>query len=133
MPDFGPRGLHRTAGAVLVSARPPLIAFNVELAPPATMDDARAIAARIREGGAEGLASVRAIGLWLAQRDVAQVSMNIEDDRSVRLADVIAAIESHATVAEAELVGLAPAHAFDGFPEDIPVRNKRLIEDALGA
>jgi glutamate formiminotransferase len=132
-PDFGPAVLHETAGAVLVSARPPLIAFNVELAAPATVDDAKAIAARIREGGTEGLISVRAIGLWLGGRAVAQVSMNIEDHRSVRLADVVAAIESHAPVAEAELVGLAPRHAFDGFPADLPVRNKRLIEDALAA
>ena len=132
-PDFGPREVHRTAGAVLVSARPPLVAFNVELAPPATVEDAKSIAARIREGGADGMESVRAIGLWLARRNVAQVSMNIEDHRTVRLADVIAAIEPHATVAEAELVGLAPSHAFEGFPRDIPVRNKRLIEDALAA
>ena len=54
-PDFGPHRLHPTAGAVLVAARPPLIAFNVELAPPATLEDARAIAAAIREGGPEGL------------------------------------------------------------------------------
>ncbi|MGA8716981.1 MAG: hypothetical protein WB557_03155, partial [Solirubrobacteraceae bacterium] len=54
-PDFGPHKLHPTAGAVLVAARPPLVAFNVELAPPATLDDARAIAAAIREGGPEGL------------------------------------------------------------------------------
>ena len=56
-PDFGPHKLHPTAGAVLVAARPPLVAFNVELAPPATLDDARAIAAAIREGGPEGLHS----------------------------------------------------------------------------
>ena len=132
-PDFGPGVLHGSAGAVLVSARAPLIAFNVELAPPATISDAKAIAARIREGGSEGLDGVRAIGLWLTQRDVAQVSMNIEDHRTIRLADVVAAIESHAAVAEAELVGLAPSRAFEGFPHDIPVRNKRLIEDALAA
>ena len=108
-------------------------AFNVELAAPATVDDAKAIAARIRESGTEGLIGVRAIGLWLGGRAVAQVSMNIEDHRSVRLADVVAAIESHAPLAEAELVGLAPRHAFDGFPADLPVRNKRLIEDALDA
>ena len=60
-PDFGPRRLHPRAGAVLVAARPPLVAFNVELAPPATVDDARAIAARIRDGGPEGLSGVRAI------------------------------------------------------------------------
>ncbi len=52
--DFGPQRLHATAGAVLVAARPPLVAFNVELAPPATREDARAIAARIREGGRRG-------------------------------------------------------------------------------
>ncbi len=132
-PDFGPRRLHPTAGAVLVGARPPLIAFNVELAAPATLNDATRIAASIREGGSEGLASVRAIGLWLAHRGVAQVSMNIEDHRRTPLADMIAAIESHAPVAQAELVGLAPRGAFEGFPAHVPVRNKRLIEDALGA
>ena len=59
--------LHPTAGAVLVAARPPLVAFNVELAPPARRSSRRgAIAAAIREGGAEGLPGVRAIGLWLA-------------------------------------------------------------------
>ena len=54
-PDYGPPRLHPTAGAVLVAARAPLVAFNVELAPPATLEDARAIAALIREGGPEGL------------------------------------------------------------------------------
>ena len=54
-PDYGPRELHPTAGATLVAARPPLVAFNVELAPPATLEDAQRIAAAIREGGAEGL------------------------------------------------------------------------------
>ena len=53
-PDFGPPVLHPTAGAVLVAARPPLVAFNVELAPPATVQDAKRIAALIREGGAGG-------------------------------------------------------------------------------
>jgi glutamate formiminotransferase/glutamate formiminotransferase/formiminotetrahydrofolate cyclodeaminase len=132
-PDFGPRRLHPTAGAVLVTARPPLVAFNVELAPPATLDDARRIAAAIREGGSEGLESVRAIGLWLAHRNVAQVSMNVEDHRRTRLADVVEAISGHARVAEAELVGLAPREAFLGFPPDVEIRNKRLIEEALHA
>ncbi len=54
-PDFGPGAPHPTAGAVLVAARPPLVAFNVELAPPATLADARRIAALIREGGEDGL------------------------------------------------------------------------------
>jgi glutamate formiminotransferase / 5-formyltetrahydrofolate cyclo-ligase len=130
-PDFGPRRLHQTAGAVLVAARPPLIAFNVELAPPSSVEDARAIAARIREGGAEGLEGVRAIGLWLEARGVAQVSTNVEDHRATPLARVVGAIARHATPSRAELVGLAPRAAFDGFPADLPVANRRTVEDAL--
>jgi glutamate formiminotransferase len=130
-PDFGPPNVHAGAGAVLVAARPPLVAFNVELAPPATAQDAVAIARAIREGGADGLHGVRAIGLWLDHRNVAQVSTNVEDHRRTRLADVVAAIARHAPVQEAELVGLAPAAAFDGFPQGVPVRNKRLLEDTL--
>ena len=131
VPDFGPQRLHPTAGAVLVGARPPLIAFNVELAPPATLADAKAIAALIREGGEEGLPSLRAIGLWLDHRDVAQVSMNLEDHRTTSPAEVVAEIGRHATPSRAELVGLAPAAAFEGFPADLEVANKRLIEEAL--
>ena len=130
-PDFGPRSLHRSAGAVLVATRPPLVAFNVELAPPATVEGARAIAARIRDGGPEGLPGVRAIGLWLDARGVAQVSTNVEDHRRVPLAEVVAAIARHATPSRAELVGLAPRAAFDGFPGDLPVANRRTVEDAL--
>ncbi len=130
-PDFGPKELHPTAGAVLVAARPPLVAFNVELAPPATLEDAKAIAARIREGGPEGLESVRAIGLWLSARDVAQVSTNVEDHRATPLVRVIDAIARHATPSQAELVGLAPRAAFDGFPDALPVANRRTVEDAL--
>ena len=130
-PDFGPRALHPSAGAVLVAARPPLVAFNVELAPPATVEDARAIAARIRDGGPEGLPGVRAIGLWLDARGVAQVSTNVEDHRRVPLAEVVAAVARHATPSRAELVGLAPRAAFEGFPDDLPVANRRTVEDAL--
>jgi glutamate formiminotransferase / 5-formyltetrahydrofolate cyclo-ligase len=130
-PDFGPRRLHPSAGAVLVAARPPLVAFNVELAPPATDEDAKAIAAAIREGGLEGLPGLRAIGLWLDARGVAQVSTNVEDHRRVPLTEVVAAIARHATPSRAELVGLAPRAAFEGFPEDLPVANRRTVEDAL--
>jgi glutamate formiminotransferase / 5-formyltetrahydrofolate cyclo-ligase len=132
-PDFGPRDrLHPTAGAVMVSARQPLVAFNVELAPPANLADARRIAALIREGGEEGLPSLRAIGLELPHRGgVAQVSMNIEDHLALPLAEVVAAIARHATPLEAELVGLAPRAAFEGFPDGLEVRNRRYVEDAL--
>lgn len=136
VPDFGRgpagSGTHPTAGAVLLAARPPLIAFNVELAPPATLADAQRIAALIRDGGEEGLPGLRAIGLTLAHRaDVAQVSMNVEDHRALPLRDVVAAIARHAEVTEAELVGLAPAAAFEDFPADVPVRDRRTVEDAL--
>jgi glutamate formiminotransferase/glutamate formiminotransferase/formiminotetrahydrofolate cyclodeaminase len=131
LPDFGPKRLHPTAGAVLVAARSPLIAFNVELAPPATLEDARAIAAKIRQGGPEGLNHVRAIGVWLADRATAQVSTNVEDHRATPLAELIHAIARHATPARAELVGLAPKAAFKDFPPDLPVANRRYIEDAI--
>lgn len=130
-PDFGPPRLHPTAGAVLVAARAPLIAFNVELAPPAGLQDAKAIAASIRESGEDGLESVRAIGVWLGSRGVAQVSTNVEDSRRTPLASVVGAIARHATVGDAELVGLAPRSAFDGFPDEIEVRGRATIEDAL--
>jgi glutamate formiminotransferase / 5-formyltetrahydrofolate cyclo-ligase len=131
-PDFGPARLHPTAGAVLVAARPPLVAFNLELASPARLDDARAIAARIREGGPEGLPGVRAIGVWLETRGVAQVSTNVEDHLAAPLAAVLAAVARHARVEQAELVGLAPRAAFSGFPKDVHVRGEATIEDALG-
>ena len=130
-PDFGPSRLHPTAGAVLVAARPPLVAFNLELSRPATLEEARAIAGRIREGGSEGLAGLRAIGVWLESRGTAQVSTNVEDHLTTPLAAVVAAVARHARIDQAELVGLAPRAAFDGFPDDLPVRGRATIEDAL--
>jgi glutamate formiminotransferase len=134
-PDFGPAALHPTAGATLVAARPPLVAFNVELAEPATLDDARGIAAAIREGGAEGLPSVRALGLRLERGGAVQVSTNIEDHRATTPADVVAAIRRHAEIRRAELVALAPEAAFAGFPADVEMPgfepDRHLIERAL--
>jgi len=130
-PDFGPARLHPTAGATLVAARPPLVAFNIELAPPATLQDARAIAALIREGGPEGLAGVRAIGLWLEQRRLAQVSTNVEDHLRTPLAEVVSAVARHARPMGAELVGLAPVAAFDGFPDDLTLAGYATIEGRL--
>ncbi|HEX2086193.1 MAG TPA: hypothetical protein VHF89_10960, partial [Solirubrobacteraceae bacterium] len=129
-PDFGPRERDPRRGAVLVAARPPLVAFNLELAPPATAADARRIAALVRDGGEEGLPGVRALGLEL-RGSVAQVSVNVEDHVAVPLARLLAAVWRHAEVAAAELVGLAPRAAFDGWPDDVRVRNRRTIEDAL--
>jgi glutamate formiminotransferase len=135
MPDYGPRRLHPTAGAVLAAARPPLIAFNVDLA----SDDlalAKEIAAGLRESGG-GLEGVRALGLYLEDRGCAQVSTNVHDHLAVPLARVVQEVRRRAPVREAELIGLAPRAAFEGFPEDVPLRafdpERHLIEEALVA
>ena len=132
-PDFGPRRAHPTRGVILATARPPLIAFNLELAED-DLDLARDVAARIRESGG-GLEGVRAIGLRLAARGRVQVSTNVHDHRATPLAAVVEAVRRHARVVEAELVGLAPAAAMEGFPEDVPIRgfspDRHLLENAL--
>jgi glutamate formiminotransferase / 5-formyltetrahydrofolate cyclo-ligase len=126
--------MHPSAGATLLAARPPLVAFNLQLAPPATVEDACAIAALIREGGERGLPGVRAIGVALSG-EVAQVSMNVERPLELPLASVLDAVRAHAEVAGAELVGLAPAAALDGFPQDVPIAGFdpacHVIENAL--
>jgi glutamate formiminotransferase/glutamate formiminotransferase/formiminotetrahydrofolate cyclodeaminase len=134
-PDYGPPRPHETAGAVLVTARPPLIAFNLDL----DSDDlelAKRIAARLRES-AGGLPGVRAIGLYLPARGRAQVSFNVHDHKAVPLRVLVDEVRSEAPVAEAELVGLAPTAAFDGFPGDLPVRDfdpsRKLIENAISS
>jgi glutamate formiminotransferase len=121
-PDAGPPHIDAARGAVLVAARPPLIAFNVELARPATLTDARTIAAAIREGGTQGLPGVRAIGLHLQRQDLVQVSTNIEDHTRTTPRRVVEAIAQHAFVQGAELVALTPEGAFDDFPPDVPLR-----------
>jgi glutamate formiminotransferase/glutamate formiminotransferase/formiminotetrahydrofolate cyclodeaminase len=135
-PDFGPARMHPTAGATLVAAREPLVAFNLRLSPPATVEDARGIAALIREDGAEGLPGVRAIGVALSG-GAAQVSMNVERPLEIPLARVLEAVGTHAPVRSAELVGLAPRAALEGFPESIPLlgfdASRHLIENALGS
>lgn len=134
--DFGPPVLHPTAGATLVAARQPLVAFNLELAAPATLADARRIAGLIREGGAEGLLGVRAIGVELAgEAPIAQVSTNVERPLELPLATVVQAVREHTPVARAELVGLVPRAALAGFPAEIAWRGgdpgARTIENAL--
>jgi glutamate formiminotransferase/glutamate formiminotransferase/formiminotetrahydrofolate cyclodeaminase len=133
-PDFGPPEPHPSAGATLVAAREPLVAFNLQLQPPATLQDARRIAAQIREDGEHGLPGVRAIGVALSG-DVAQVSMNVERPLELPLGEVVRAVAKLAPVASAELVGLAPRAAFDGFPADLPLPgfdpDRHLIESAL--
>jgi glutamate formiminotransferase len=135
-PDFGPARIHRTAGATLVAARPPLVAFNLQLSAPAGIEQARRIAAEVRESGPHGLPGVRAIGVLL-DGGVAQVSMNVERPLEVPLADVVEAVRAHAALASAELVGLVPAASMDGFPQDLPMPGfdpaRHVIENALGS
>jgi glutamate formiminotransferase len=113
-PDYGPAELDERAGGVIVGARRPLIAFNVNLATD-DVDIARAIAAVVREKGG-GFTGVRALGLFLPSVGRAQVSMNIEDYEAAALHEIVARVESEAhargvEVAGAELVGLMPAGA----------------------
>ena len=112
-PDFGPKRLDDSAGGVLVGARRPLIAFNVNLR--AGLETAQAIAAAVREHGG-GFPGVRALGLDLPAAGLVQVSMNVEDWEAAALHDIVERIEREAhargaKVAGSELVGLMPAGA----------------------
>jgi len=113
-PDFGPATLHPSAGGVIVGARKPLIAFNVDLLG-GSVEDARAIASVVRERDG-GFPGVRALGLDLPASGRVQVSMNVEDWEAAALHDIVASIEAEAAaraveVAGSELVGLMPAGA----------------------
>jgi glutamate formiminotransferase len=113
-PDFGPTQLDPAAGGVIVGARRPLIAFNVDLRG-ASAEDARAIAAVVRERDG-GFPGVRALGLDLPGAGRVQVSMNVEDWEASALHEILAGVEAAAAargveVAGSELVGLMPAGA----------------------
>ena len=130
-PDFGPARLHPTAGAVLVAARPPLLAFNVEVDAP--LAQAKAIAAELRQA----MPAVRALGLELREQGIVQVSTNVEDTRAVTAADVVAFVRERAPVTAAELVALAPRAALEGFPDDVPLKgfdpDRHVIERAISS
>jgi glutamate formiminotransferase len=128
-PDFGPDRLDERAGAVIVGARRPLIAFNVNLR--GELAAAKAVAGVVRETGG-GFPGVRALGLDLPRAGVVQVSMNVEDWEAAALHEIVARIEEEAAahgaeVIGSELVGLMPAGAaaaaagamlrIDGFDE----------------
>jgi glutamate formiminotransferase len=112
-PDFGPARLDPRSGAVLVGARRPLIAFNVNLR--GSLEAAKEIAALVREDGG-GFAGVRALGLALPEAGLSQVSMNIEDWEKSGPGEIATRIEREAAkrgaeVVGSELVGLVPAGA----------------------
>jgi len=113
-PDFGPARLDERAGGVIVGARPPLIAFNVDLAGD-DLDAAQQVASAVRERDG-GFPGVRALGLRLPRAGHVQVSLNVEDWRRSPLHEVVAAVQREAgarglQVTGSELVGLLPAGA----------------------
>ena len=122
-PDVGPAGLHPTAGATLVTARPPIAAFNVELEG-ADLEATREIADRLRESGG-GLPGVRALGIDLGDGRT-QVSTNVHDPIAIPLAEVVQRVRElaaprDARPASAEIVGLVPEASLEGLPEDLPL------------
>lgn len=119
-PDAGPNFLHPTAGAVIVGARGPLIAFNINL-DTERVDVAQQIAQTIRQQRAHipQLEGVRALGLFLPSRRIAQVSLNLTQPDRSPLWWVLDYVRDLATqqgvqILETELIGAVPASAIVG-------------------
>ena len=135
-PDFGPARVHPTAGATVIGARFFLIAFNAVLAT-SDVAIARAVARRVRESGG-GLPAVRAMGVFLASRGLAQVSMNLVDYRRTPILQALRRVEEEAAalgtrVLETEVIGLVPEEAVRGVTAEelklagaVPVLEERL-------
>ncbi len=116
-PDVGDAVFDPRHGATAVGAREPLVAYNINLKS-SDLKVAQNIASQIREKNG-GLRYVRAIGLMLKSRKVAQVSMNLTDTRETPLKVVYEEVEKRAAeqgveILESELIGLAPRYAFAG-------------------
>lgn len=116
VPDFGPTHLHERAGAIAIGARPPLIAYNVNLRAQ-EVAIARSIAKTVRQSNG-GLPHVKAIGVDLASRGLVQVSMNLTDYRVTPVHVAFQAVAKEAAtrgveVAGSELIGLIPQAALD--------------------
>jgi glutamate formiminotransferase len=137
-PAFGPSQLDPRAGAVLIGARPLLIAFNVELQT-GDLADAQAIAAAIRESSG-GMRGVQALGLLLPASGRIQVSVNVIDVEAAPLVSVVERVREVAAARDvalgrSELVGLLPESAvadpaslgLDALPDD-RVLERRLTE-----
>lgn len=127
-PDWGPATPHRTAGAVAVGARPPLVAYNLWLAD-ADVDRARAIARDLRGP------AVRALGLAVGDR--VQVSMNLIDPLAMGPAQVYDEVARRARIERAELVGLVPRAVLHAVEPDrwdlLDLREEATIEARLEA
>ena len=119
-PDFGPRAPHPSAGASVVGARMPLIAYNINLNTD-RLDVAKKIAAAIRQSSG-GLRYVKAMGVKVEDRNLAQVSINLTNYQKTpihRVFDLVAreAARYGVTVLESEVIGLIPSAALIGAAE----------------
>src|SRR3954469_15669103 len=124
-PDFGPPAPHPTAGATVIGARMPLIAFNVNLATD-RLDIAKSIAVKVRESSG-GLPAVKALGIPTANPEIVQVSMNLTNYEQTSIRHAFEAVSAEASrhnvaVASSEIVGLVPAAAL----ADVDIRGIRL-------
>ena len=113
-PDFGPAAPHPSAGASVIGARMPLIAYNINLATD-RLDVAKKIAAAIRMSSG-GLRYVKAMGIPLEDRGIVQVSMNLTNYEKTPIFRVFELVKREAarygvSVLESEIVGLVPAAA----------------------
>ena len=113
-PDFGPARVHPTAGATIIGARMPLVAFNVNLGT-SDIGIAKKIARAVRESSG-GLANVKALGVMLEDRQIAQVSMNLVNYVKTPIPRVMEMVRREAdrygvSVVESELIGLMPMDA----------------------
>ena len=140
-PDFGPDKMHESAGAIGVGARTFLIAYNINLKT-ADVAVAKSIAKQVRERDG-GLPRVQAMGFFLDDRNMAQVSVNLLDYNETAIRDVYAEVHAKAMVAgveidESEIVGLVPADALDQeTAEHILLKNfdpaEQVVEERLKA
>lgn len=113
-PDYGPATTHPSGGVTAVGARMPLIAFNINLATD-QLDIAKAIAKTVRHSSG-GFKYIKAMGVMLKERNLAQVSMNVTDYTQTSLYRVFEAVRMEArrygvNVAGSELIGLMPLAA----------------------
>jgi glutamate formiminotransferase / 5-formyltetrahydrofolate cyclo-ligase len=113
-PDFGPATPHPRAGATVIGARMPLIAYNINLATD-RLDVAKKIATAVRQSSG-GLRFVKAMGVMLSDRGIAQVSINLTNFEKTPIARVFEMVRREAerygvSVLESEIVGLIPQAA----------------------
>jgi glutamate formiminotransferase len=119
-PDFGPRAPHPSAGASVIGARMPLIAYNINLATD-RLDVAKKIAAAIRHSSG-GFRYVKANGFKLEDRGIVQVSMNLTNYERTPIFRVFETVKREAqrygvSILESEIVGLVPSAALNATAE----------------